>query len=48
MRIESFAGTGTVVAIETPLRLRLYVCGVADVLTTRIDVTTTVVDPGTV
>lgn len=48
MRIESFAGTGTVVAMDTPFRLSVYVCGVAEVFTTRMDVTMTVVAAGTV
>jgi hypothetical protein len=46
--MESFAGTGTSVAMDTPLRFNVYVCGEAEVFTTRIDVTMTVVSAGAV
>lgn len=48
MLIESFAETGTAVAIDTPSSAKVKVAPEAAVLTTSISVTTVVVDAGTV
>jgi hypothetical protein len=45
---ESFAGTGTVVAIDTSLKRRVYVPAVPAVFVITMDVTSVVVFEGTV